>query len=990
MNNTQLVSFSCAVLLAGAILQPSARAQDQAGSGPSQQPGIAVPGKELRTNRYTVYDHGQPRAFEVATDEVWVATRAGEQQSQKLEPRADAEAIRRYADVLRKETGDDVRLVLYEVRAPRNEYSRRLLTREVLVQLATDANPDALAAAVGAVSRGEVPSARGFFLFETSETGGALPLAEALRQKPGVLSAEPQLAKQQQKRFVPDDTLFPNQWHLRNLGQNGGAVGMDVNVTNVWDTWRGSGVMIGIVDDGLQVTHPDLSANVNTQIDWDFNYNDDDPSPNVNYDDHGTACAGVAAARGNNSLGVSGAAPEAALVGLRLIAAPTTDSQEAAAMTHSNEVIWVKSNSWGPYDDGQTLEGPGPLTLNALAQGVAAGRGGKGTIYVWAGGNGRANNDNVNYDGYANSVYTIAIAALSDQGYQASYSEPGACIVVTAPSGSSGRQGITTTDLVGSKGYSSSDYTSTFSGTSSAAPLAAGVIALILQANPNLGWRDLQEILIRSATKVSPTDTDWAANGAGFNFNHKFGAGLINAAGAVNLAANWTALGPRTNIFSSQASLGLSIPDNNASGITREFDFSSSSLRVEHVTVTVNITHPYRGDLAITLTSPSGKTSRLAERHNDPGNNYSNWKFMSVHHWGESSAGIWTVKVADLSASDTGTLNSLRVDLYGTGGGVLEVTPSSGLASGGPVGGPFTPASQSYALNNSGSASATWTASTDKNWVSLSASGGTLGPGVTTNVTVSINGNANGLTVGTWTNPVTFVNAAKGAKQTRAVVLSITPGAILVVTPALGLAGNGPVGGPFMPSNRVYAVSNSGSANMPWTASANQNWIGVFPAGGMLTPAGSTNVTVSVNANANSLGVGSYSGAVAFTNTANGIGSTNRTVALVISPCPVALFDVSGGGAYCAGGPGVPVSLSGSEADVVYHLKLNGTTRASEPGTGSALSFGPQVAAGTYTIQGTNATTGCWLDMIGSAEVTVNARPTAMVTNMVATICAGD
>ena len=988
MTNKPLVSYGCAVFLTAAILQASAQVQNQPGAGPNQPPGLTVPGVQLRTNRYTIYDRGQPRAFEVAADEVWVVTRAGAHRSEKIEPRADAEAVRQYADTLRKETGDEVRLVLYEVGAPRTEYSRRVLTKEVLVQLAKDTDPNALAAGVGGVSRGEVSYAPGFFLFETSETGGALFLAEALRAKRGVLSAEPQLAKQQQKRFLPNDPMFANQWHLRNTGQNGGTAGTDVNVTNVWDAYRGTGVMIGIVDDGLQITHPDLSANVNTQIDWDFNYNDGDPSPNTSYDYHGTACAGVAAGRGNNSLGVSGAAFEATLVGLRLIALGTTDSQEAAAMTHSNEVIWVKSNSWGPYDDGQTLEGPGPVTLSALAQGATTGRSGKGTIYVWAGGNGRSASDNVNYDGYANSIYTIAIAALSDQGFQSDYSEPGACLVVTAPSGSSGRQGITTTDLVGSSGYSSSDYTSGFSGTSSAAPLAAGVIALILQANPNLSWRDLQEILIRSARKVSPADSDWAVNGAGISFNHKFGAGLINAAGAVNLAATWTALGPQTSTSSSQSGLVLSIPDNNTAGITRDFDLSSSNLRVEHVTVTVNITHTFRGDLAITLTSPSGKTSRLAEKHSDSGDNYTNWKFMSVQHWGESSAGTWTVKVADLAAANIGTLNSIRLDLYGTGGTALEVTPASGMASGGPVGGPFTPSSAVYALSNSAGAGLAWTASADQNWASVSPASGNLAAGASADVTVSINANANGLGAGTWTNTVTFINTTSGARQTRAVTLNITPGAILAVTPALGLACSGPLGGPFTPSNRVYALSNSGSANLAWTAGASQNWISVSPASGALAPGTGTNVTVSINANANSLAVGSHPGSVTFTNTTNGNGNTNRTVALVVSPCPVAVFQVTGGGPYCAGGSAMEVGLDGSEANVVYHLSLNGVLRASLDGTGSALSFGLQANAGTYTVQGTNASTGCWSDMIGSAVVTVNARPTAALTN-VATICVG-
>jgi subtilisin family serine protease len=243
------------------------------------------------------------------------------------------------------------------------------------------------------------------------------------------LSAEPLLARQQQKKAVPNDTLFSNQWHLRNTGQNGGTAGVDVNITNVWNTYRGEGIRIAIVDDGLQHTHPDLSPNYDATTSTNINNGTADPSPDVTADFHGSSCAGVAAARGSNALGVCGAAYNATLAGIRLIGALTTDAEEATGMAYRNDAIHLKSNSWGPNDDGITLEGPGTLTLAALAQGVTTGRGGKGVIYVWAGGNGLEYLDNANYDGYANSMYTIAVAALSDQANQAYYSEPGACLV---------------------------------------------------------------------------------------------------------------------------------------------------------------------------------------------------------------------------------------------------------------------------------------------------------------------------------------------------------------------------------------------------------------------------------------------------------------------------------------------------------------------------------------------------------------------------------
>jgi subtilisin-like proprotein convertase family protein len=489
----------------------------------------------------------------------------------------------------------------------------------------------------------------------------------------------PLIRKQQQRRLIPNDPLFGRQWHLLNTGTNTGVSGLvagnDVNVTSVWDNYQGDGINIGIVDDGLQVAHPDLAPNARTDIDIDINYGDDDPSPDLTADDHGTACAGVAAARGNNALGVSGAAPHAWLVGVRLISAMATDAQEAQALNHqltsatASDRISIYSNSWGPNDDGATLEGPGPLAAAALQNGVTNGRGGRGAVYTWACGNG-GTNDNANYDGYANSRHTIAVAASGGAGEQSYYSEFGSCVVINAPSSYTGG-GITTTDRTGSAGYEdpAGDYTYTFGGTSSASPLAAGCLALLLQAYPNLTWRDVIDVLIHSATKNSPTDSSWLTNGAGLKFSHKFGFGRMNAANALAVAASHSPLPPEATPLTGGETLSsaVSIPDNNATGITRTTTITApANFKVEYVTVDVVITHTYRGDLEMFLTSPSGTTSQIATvRAADSGDNYNHWVFSSVAHWGENPNGTWSYKVADRYAGDTGSLSSWALTVYG-------------------------------------------------------------------------------------------------------------------------------------------------------------------------------------------------------------------------------------------------------------------------------------------------------------------------------------
>jgi uncharacterized repeat protein (TIGR01451 family) len=648
--------------------------------------GSAFAAEEVRNN-HRIQEGRQHLIFEVALDEVYYLAAGREFRVQAIVQGGSAEQVRQQAQELRALGMAEADLVLYEPGRPRNEFTRRYLTKSVLVQAQPGTDVRALAGRLGGQYVSPVAYAPGYHLVEAGAAGGALLLAEALRQEPGVASAEAQLARQMQKMLVPNDPLFASQFHLANSGQNGALAGVDVRVTNVWNTFRGGGITIGIVDDGLEVTHPDLQPNVNTAIDFDFNGNDLDPSPNVAVDFHGTAVGGVAAARGNNNLGVAGVAFEAALVGMRLIAGPISDAQIAAAMLHSNSVIAVYNNSWGPNPSFNWVAGPGPLAEAAIAQGAAQGRNGRGSIFVFAAGNSRGQSHNANYNGFANSIYTIAVGALDDQGSQTSYSEPAACLVVSAPAGGDpggGRpQGTVTTDLVGSNGYNTSttagdltdrDYTQNFNGTSSASPMVSGVVALMLQANPNLGWRDVQEILIRSATRVSPSDADWITNSAGLAFNHRFGGGMANAEAAVSMAQSWANLGPQQTNTTARTGVALAIPDNDTTGASVTFNVTDAGLRIEHVTLTMDITHTSFRELEVYLTSPTGVQSRLAELHGDATADYNNWRFMTVRNWGESAFGTWTLTVRDRAAGNTGTLTGARLEIYGSRGSVVVPT----------------------------------------------------------------------------------------------------------------------------------------------------------------------------------------------------------------------------------------------------------------------------------------------------------------------------
>jgi PKD repeat protein len=215
----------------------------------------------------------------------------------------------------------------------------------------------------------------------------------------------------------------------------------------------------------------------------------------------------------------------------------------------------------------------------------------------------------------------------------------------------------------------------------------------------------------------------------------------------------------------------------------------------------------------------------------------------------------------------------------------LAVSPASGLSSSGNVGGPFSPNSQIYTLSNTGGVALAWTASNTANWLTISASNGTLAAGTSTNITISINANANSLTAGGYSDAVTFTNTTNGAgSTTRAVSLTVnSPSGALSVTPASGLSSAGPPGGPFSPVSQTYTLSNSGGATMNWTANNTANWLTLSATSGTLAPSSSTTVTASINTNANSLTAGNYSDTIGFTNTTNGAGNTTRAVSLNVS-----------------------------------------------------------------------------------------------------------
>ena len=341
----------------------------------------------------------------------------------------------------------------------------------------------------------------------------------------------------------------------------------------------------------------------------------------------------------------------------------------------------IYSNSWGP--DSSSVLTDWPQLNYAVSSGAANGRDGKGSIYVFAAGNDRTGT----HEGYANtfslinSKQVITVSAVNADGNLSSYSNSGANVLVAGTGGEYGKTypAIVTTDLTGLyTGFDRGDtkldgnsydgnYTRFMNGTSAACPSVAGICALMLQANPSLGWRDVRYILARSARQNDASDPGWSDNGAGLHINDKYGFGVADATAAVAMAEGFPPLGAEVVSAIYDDSNATVIPDANSTGIERTIDVNET-MTVEHVYVWVTTSHPRIDDLRIVLVSPDGTQSVLAvggEGYIKSTESYDNWRFGTVRCMDEQAYGPWKLKVIDKTSGYEGSLTDWKIQVSG-------------------------------------------------------------------------------------------------------------------------------------------------------------------------------------------------------------------------------------------------------------------------------------------------------------------------------------
>uniref|UniRef100_A0A3Q3RBR9 P/Homo B domain-containing protein n=1 Tax=Monopterus albus TaxID=43700 RepID=A0A3Q3RBR9_MONAL len=481
-----------------------------------------------------------------------------------------------------------------------------------------------------------------------------------------------------------NDPLWPMQWELFAQGEYNSS-GFDLNVMPVWSkNITGNGVVVCIIDDGVDHTNKDLKKNFEALASFDLQALhgvSHDPMPVRNEENsHGTRCAGEVAMEANNSYCGVGIAFNARIGGIRLLDGSVTDAMEATALTFNMQFIDIYVCSWGPRDDGAEMDGPHSLTKQALQLGTHKGRVGKGSIFVWAAGNGGMHHDHCGADGYVNSIYNIAIGAVTQTGNPTYFGEPcpGVMAVTLTGAGTGGSLPLVTVTTTGD------GCVTYFAGTSSAAPIAAGILALALEVNPELTWRDVQHLITKTAKIPNPRERGWNINAAGYHVHHRYGFGLLDAGLMVQQAAHFRTVAPQrkciqeltlhpTRILSPGGGVSVNIISEACHGSANKIN------TLEHVQVRVSISAVCRGDLSISLESPGGTVSLLLDtRPNDASTaGLKNWTLMTVHCWGEQVRGLWTLKVTDHKGTvrscmrpaeekAAGALLSVTLILYGT------------------------------------------------------------------------------------------------------------------------------------------------------------------------------------------------------------------------------------------------------------------------------------------------------------------------------------
>ncbi len=387
-----------------------------------------------------------------------------------------------------------------------------------------------------------------WFVLSTTKTSdmNALELANVFYESNLFQYAEPDFIVEDIVN-CGNDEFFSQQWGLQNNGQSGGLYGVDINACKAWDITKGANVVVAVVDQGIELNHPDLKNNI-----YPLSYDTESSSlGSLVRGRHGTACAGIIGADDNN-IGTSGVAPDCRLMSISNYLASTLMSRNK----RGEGINWAVNNGADIINNSWTIPINNQIIDDAITNALNNGRNGLGCVVVFASGN--KNKNSVEYPSSTPGV--ISVGAIDRCGFRAGKNDyvPNSCDPWFDDRGSSYGGNLSlvapgshiyTTDRMGNNGYnygnvwpsdiSNRDYTANFGGTSAAAPHVAGVAALILSVRPDLTGQQVKNLLEQTAKKVKPDEYSYTthSNKPNGTWNKYVGYGLVDAYAAVNQVA---------------------------------------------------------------------------------------------------------------------------------------------------------------------------------------------------------------------------------------------------------------------------------------------------------------------------------------------------------------------------------------------------------------------------------------------------------------------
>lgn len=485
----------------------------------------------------------------------------------------------------------------------------------------------------------------------------------------------------------------PEQWNIVKL------FGSAETAHSMLAKYNGAGVHVADYDDGIDKSVAALMTHYDASRELVINGIKADPGilTGAGQGVHGTATNGIIATDPTKTGGrVTGIANGAWLTDVNVFSGPAATATGYLMALQQMVNFDVTNNSYGSTAKWSELNlgfySYGNFLISSLEYVGNTGRGGLGTIIVKsAGNNWSIDHRDAGTQAFNVDRHVVTVGAMDSNDTVSYYSQRGASLLTCAPSNGASKE-ITTTDRTGTAGYSDSNITTTFGGTSAAAPEVTAVVADMLGANGKLGARDVQAIL---ALASHDNETAWfttaathnmaygwtvnhaagAFNGGGYHFSNDEGFGELNAHDAIREAAVWSYMNPTAQTYNNEVHLSAAAKvaaPPTTTGASFTFDVTGDET-VENADLTLNVSTANLNNLKVVLTGPSGTQSIVLD--SSVSIKDSSWVSypggvnvtLSSHAFlGESAHGTWKAQVFDSIKSDLLSVNGATLDLYGS------------------------------------------------------------------------------------------------------------------------------------------------------------------------------------------------------------------------------------------------------------------------------------------------------------------------------------